>query len=217
MDLSQIYLYRMTHIGNITHILAKGITHKNPPEANPDYLPIGDRSLISIRESKQVKISNGNRAQSFGTITLGDFIPFYFDARMPMLYVIQHGGNYVEKASDREDVIYLVCRLNDIVQSGTKYYFSDGHATDVFTQFYDNLRIAELPAIIDWTAVKSIFWAGDDNLELKRKKQAEFLVADDIEQTNIYGFVCYNNMSKQRLTGMGVDANKIAVRPLYYF
>ena len=142
MDLSRIYIYRMTHIENIPHILANGITHKNSPDANPDYVTIGDKSLINTRATKQVKISNGNRAQSSGTITLGDFIPFYFGVRMPMLYVMQHGGNYVERTSAKEDIVYLVCKLSDIVKSVRDYYFSDGHATDVFTQFYDNSRIA---------------------------------------------------------------------------
>ncbi|MDR0738503.1 MAG: DUF4433 domain-containing protein, partial [Prevotellaceae bacterium] len=123
----------MTHIENIPHILKYGITHKSSPNANPDYVTIGDVSLIGTRATKQVKINNGNRAQSFGTITLGDFIPFYFGVRMPMLYVIQHGGNCIEKATPKEDIIYVVCKLSDVAESGSTYYFSDGHATDAFT------------------------------------------------------------------------------------
>ena len=52
---------------------------------------------------------------------------------------------------------------------------------------------------------------------LKRKKQAEFLVADDIAPENICGFVCYNETAKQGLTDMGVEGNKIAMRHNYYF
>ena len=64
--------------------------------ANSDYVTIGDRSLIDARATKSVNISNGNRSQSFGNITLGDFIPFYFGVRMPMLFVIQRGWNGVK-------------------------------------------------------------------------------------------------------------------------
>jgi hypothetical protein len=195
----------MTHIENIPHILKNGITHKNSPKANPDYVIIGDASLISTRATKQVSISNGNRFQPSGTIILGDFIPFYFGVRMPMLYVMQHGGNGVERATPKENIVYVVCNLKDIVESGTAYCFSDGHATDAFTLFYDNSKISELPAIIDWTAIKSVYWGGEDNLEIKRKKQAEFLVADDIAAQNLCGFVSYNDAAKQRLMNMGVD------------
>lgn len=39
-------IYRMTQIDNIPHILAKGITHPSGTSANPDYVSIGDTSLI---------------------------------------------------------------------------------------------------------------------------------------------------------------------------
>ena len=77
MELSQIYIYRMTHIENIPHILKRGITHKNSPDANTDYVSIGDISLIDTRSTKCVNISNGIRSESHGTIILGNFIPFY--------------------------------------------------------------------------------------------------------------------------------------------
>jgi hypothetical protein len=153
----------------------------------------------------------------FGTITLGDFIPFYFDVRMPMLYVVQNGGNGVERATSKENIVYVVCKLSDIVESNTTYYFSNGHATDAFTQFYDNSKIAELPTIIDWIAVKSAYWGGGDNLELKRKKQAEFLVANDIASQYLYGFECCNETAQQRLIEMSIDSNKVKVSPQAYY
>lgn len=84
MTLDNIYLYRMTHIGNIPHILSHGIVHSTSPKANPDYIAIGDKSLIDCRKSKTVEVAGEK-------IVLGDYIPFYFGVRMPMLYVIQHG------------------------------------------------------------------------------------------------------------------------------
>lgn len=92
MDLAQIKIYRMTHIDNIPHIREYGITHKNSKNANPDYVSIGDVSLISTRNSKQVDVTNGDLL-AFGncSIVLGNFIPFYFGIKMPMLYVVQHG------------------------------------------------------------------------------------------------------------------------------
>jgi hypothetical protein len=40
-DLSKTYLFRMTHIENIPHILRHGITHFSSHNANPDFVPIG--------------------------------------------------------------------------------------------------------------------------------------------------------------------------------
>ena len=149
MELSKIYIYRMIHIKNIMHILKYGITHKNSPNSNPDYISIGDKSMIDTRVKKSVNISNGNRSGPQETIMLGNFIPFYFGTRMPMLYVIQHGGNSVEKATPPQDIVYVVCKLSDIIGSGVTFYFSDGHALDHFSSFYNSSKVNELPNIVD--------------------------------------------------------------------
>jgi hypothetical protein len=125
----------MTHILNIPHIVVHGITHRTSSHANSHYVPIGDVSLISTRSSKEVQVSNGNVLTVGEIITLGDFIPFYFGVRMPMLYVVQNGGNFVVQATLPENIVYLTCLLSDIARSGYSYYFSDGHAMDLLTSF----------------------------------------------------------------------------------
>jgi hypothetical protein len=207
----------MTHIENIPHILSCGIVRKDSSNANPNYISIGDISLIDTRAKKSVNISNGNRSVRLKSVVLGDFIPFYFGIRMPMLYVAQHGGNYVEKATPPQDIVYTACNLNSIIQYGINFYFSDGHATDAFTLFYDSTKVTELSTIINWSAIKSSYWGGEDNLEVKRQKQAEFLSASDIPANLLHGFFCYNETAKQRLMEMGVDGEKIKNRPQDYF
>lgn len=205
----------MTHIENIPHILKHGVTHKESPCANPNYISIGDISLINNRVTRQVNVSNGNRRHSCGNIILGDFIPFYFGVRMPMLYVMQHGGNYVERATPPQDIVYVVCKLSDIISSGINFYFSDGHATDNLSLFYDSSKAIELPNIIDKNAITAKFWT--DNLDIKRKKQAEVLIANDIPASLLAGFICYNEIASQRLIRMNINADKIKVHPQAYY
>ncbi len=59
MPIDKIRLFRMTHIDNIPFILDNGITHRNSVNANPDYISIGDVSLIGTRNNKSVSITNG--------------------------------------------------------------------------------------------------------------------------------------------------------------
>lgn len=218
MELENTYIYRMTHIDNIPNILQTGITHKNSPNSNPNFMPIGDISLIDTRSTKRVRIDNGDILNfNAPTIILGDFIPFYFGIKMPMLYVIQNGGNFVKKATPAENIIYLACPINNIIQSGGVYYFSDGHATDSLSSFYDNTKINELPNIIDWNSIRAPFWGGQENLNIKRKKQAEFLVSDDLPGNFIIGFCCSNEETKVKLIGMSIQEDKIKVIPNAYY
>lgn len=218
MELKDIYLYRMTHIDNIPNILINGITHRNSPNSNPDFVSIGDVSLIHTRSTKTVRVDNGEGFNLHAqTITLGDFIPFYFGIKMPMLYVIQNGGNFVENTTPAKNIIYLACPVNKIIQSEGNYYFSDGHATDSLTSFYDSSKINELPNIIDWNSIKAPFWGGQENLNIKRKKQAEFLVSNDLPAQFIIGFCCYNEEAKEKLGKMGIEETKIKVTPGAYY
>jgi hypothetical protein len=99
-DLDKIYLYRMTHIENIPHILQYGITHSSSANANPHFVPIGDVSLISTRND--FILDNGKQ--------LGEYIPFYFGTRTPMLYVVQHGFKMVSP-TPAEKIVYVIFSL----------------------------------------------------------------------------------------------------------
>lgn len=219
MELNKVKLYRITHIENIPHILKYGITHKDSKNKNPNYKNIGDLSLIDVRSNKKVIIDNGefNSPNCGFNITLGDYIPFYFGVKMPMLYVAQHGGNFVERATPASDIVYLGCSVSKIISSKHIFYFSDGHATDMLTAFYDKSKIAELDRIIDWNSVRCSYWGGTENLNVKRKKQAEFLVSGDLSPDFIIAFGCYNEIAKCRLISLGIQNEKIKIIPQAYY
>jgi hypothetical protein len=216
MELVNVKIYRMTHIQNISHILLYGVTHRFSPNANPNYISIGNTDLINARAIKNVTVNNGNVFTNIGSISLGNFIPFYFGIKMPMLYMIQSGNNLVKKMHP-EDIIYITCKIIDILDLGISFYFSDGHATDRFTNFYDKSQITNLPNIIDWDAIKTPYWGGNENLDLKRKKQAEFLIGSDVMPQYFVDFGCYNAAVRDNLISLGIDAYKIKIVPNAYY
>lgn len=134
-----------------------------------------------------------------------------------MLYTIQIGGNFVANATPPQDIIYIACSLLSVLEHTETYFFSDGHATNHFSSFYDRTFIDHLPSIIDWNAVKATSWGGQDNLNIKRKKQAEFLTKEDVPADAIVGFGCYNERAKTNLMDMGVAEEKIKIIPNAYF
>lgn len=218
MSLGNVNIYRMTHIANVPYAMQHGITHKNSAKTNPDYVVIGDVSLIETRSRKQVSVFNGDDfSMDAETITLGDFIPFYFGVRMPMLYVMQHGGNFVEKATPPEDIVYLACSLSKVVEAQSRFYFTDGHATDGMTTFYDRSMVGQLTTLLDWNAIRAKYWSGEENLNTKRKKQAEFLAADDVPFDHVVRLACYNEAAKQKLLGFGIADSMIQVLPRIYY
>ena len=95
----------MTHVENIPHVLQHGITHRTSSKAKPAFTPIGDQSVITNRNT--FLLQNGRR--------LGEYIPFYFGVRTPMLYVIQKGYNAVAPLSP-ENIVYCVSSVQKIIE-----------------------------------------------------------------------------------------------------
>lgn len=206
VDFRKKYLYRMIHIENIHHVLQYGITHRTSPNANVDFIPIGDNSLISRRNS--IILNNGK--------LLGDYIPFYFGARSPMLYVIQKGFNGVKKTLP-ENIVYCITSVYEILISQIDFIFTDGHAIDSFSTEYSKNQINGIDDILDYTAINAFDWKDESDLDKKRRKEAEFLLSQDLSANHILGYICYNNNAKSKLLEYGIDEDKIVVKPNCYF
>src|SRR5690554_3698718 len=144
VDFMKKYLYRMIHIENIPHVLQYGITHRNSPNANKNFVPIGDNSLISRRNTRVV--NNGK--------LLGNYIPFYFGTRSPMLYVIQRGYNGVNRTVP-ENIVYCVTSVAEIINSQIDFLFTDGHAIDSFSTEYSKSQINNIESILDFNAINA--------------------------------------------------------------
>lgn len=117
-----IHIFRITHYSNLPHILENGLWTAQSDKANPNFEPIGDNSIISARKPISVPDPPGG--------DLSNFIPFYFGARSPMLYVIQKGFNGVTQRLP-DDIVYLVVPLKCILENNLEYCFTDGNARDL--------------------------------------------------------------------------------------
>ena len=196
----------MTHIENIPHIIDNGITHKNSVNSNSNYKAIGDNSLISTRASYIMPNND----------VLGEYIPFYLGVRTPMLYVIQKGYNGVTSVHPK-NIVYCVSNIQKILDDDLDFVYTDGHATDNFTTYYQPEHILHIQSQVDFDAVSATFWKDETDLDLKRRKEAEFLIKQDLPYKSIIGFVTFDKVSKNKLLAFGIQENKVVVKPNFYF
>lgn len=206
VDFNKVYLFRMTHIENIPHILKYGITHPESEFANVEYIGIGDQSIIETRKDK-VLIDDKK---------IGDFIPFYFAKRTPMLLVVQTGYNGVSKVHP-SNIVYCVSSIQKIIDSGNDFVFTDGHAINGLSTVHRKEEIENLFEIIDEKAIKSNQWSDENDLDLKRRKEAELLLIGDLGVDFIIGYAVYDEGAKNRLIDFGVNEKKIIVKKDYYY
>ena len=199
------YVFRLTHIDNIKYIMSKGLVRASSPLRDENYVSIGDVQVIQVRKDRK-----------FQGYQLSDFMPFYFGPRSPRLYVIQHGYNGVRKVKP-EDIVYCVVRIEDIIKNDIDCIFTDGHALSSLTNYYYKSSLANLNNIVNYDDVYSTFWNIEDDPDLKRRKEAELLINEDLPAQYIRGIVVYNDKAKEYLINLGVAAELIVVMPGYYF
>lgn len=196
----------MTHIANVSHILLHGVTHRNSTKANPNFVPIGDPSLISTRDS--FLLDNGN--------LLGEYVPFYFGTRMPMFYVIQKGYNGVT-VTEAKDIVYCVTSVQRVIDTKLEFVYTNGHAVDSFSSQFEPQDVFDIENQVDFQAVKVNDWKDPSDLDLKRRMQAEFLLLGDLPFEAVLGFIVRNKEAKNQLLDFGVAENQIKIITNAYF
>lgn len=176
-----VKLYRIVHVDNLEYLLMHGMCNREHPDADPDYINIGDNDLIRNRHNYQVRINPPGGE-------LGEYVPFYFGRLSPMLLRIKTGSNGI-KAIPQKNIVYIVCKLDTVVGECEEWCFTDGHAKNKITTFYNSLD--ELNEVY-WNKVDQRYWRNtEDDFDMMRHKQAEFLVRFRVPISCIFAFVTY--------------------------
>lgn len=182
-----VRVFRIVHIDNVEYLLTHGMYTRHHELADPGYINIGDSNLISQRNNYPVAINppNGN---------LGEYVPFYFGPLSPMLLNIKTGYRGVTKRP-QDEIVYIVCKVNTIVEHCNDWCFTDGHAKDkMVTSFYNSLEDLDK---IHWNVVDLRYWRPIEDFEDRQvRKQAEFLVKNHVPVNCICGIVVLNETRK---------------------
>lgn len=205
-------IYHITHIDNLPSILKQGclLANSQLQQINIQYQDVAHGQIQDVRARKPVNCCVGG--------TLHDYVPFYFSPRSPMLYAI-HTGSVAQYQGGQQKMLHFVTSVEAIAAQNLDFAFTDGHATKAFTRFYDSL--ADLPEAIDWAVVRSWSWKDtNDDMDRKRRKQAEFLVHRTVPWSLIDSIGVINSTIRQevqKILGNNVHAPRIKIVPDWYY
>lgn len=168
-------IHHMTHIEHLPRIIAEGglVCDSEAQRRGLCSRSIAYSGIKARRAVTPVQNLRGEAVAAGGM--LGDYVPFYFCNRSPMLGAIKQRAIDDPTVAQR-DVIYLVSSTEAVAGTDLTWCFTDGHGIEGFTDFYQDLNDVDR---VDWDAVRTWRWGGkwlSQNPDVKRKKQAEFLV-----------------------------------------
>lgn len=188
MEYIDHHILRLIHFDNLEDVLKNGMYSKNSGHIIPSYVNIGDTTLIKQRETFKVRIAPPNGY-------LGDYVPFYFAGHAPMLLNIKTGNRGVLQ-KPQEELLYVVCKISDILEHCHEWCFTDGHAKNHLTKFFNN---TDDLSQLDWNMISKQFWHDtEEDMDRMRRKQAEFLVKGHVPAQCIRGLIVLNQEQEDK-------------------
>ncbi len=160
-------IYRLIHVDSLHICLRRSGLHA-PNHTSDDGLVYKTIHNVDIQAARRVTyIPCGPQG------VIHDYVSFYFGYLSPMLLQLktERVPGYNE---GQEPLIYLISTAQAVRDAEVNFVFSDGHGIAAFTDWYDDL--ADLDKV-DWDMVYQRYWPDTvDDMDRKRRKQAEFLV-----------------------------------------
>lgn len=116
---------------------------------------------------------------------VGEFVPFYYCPRSPMLYVVNKGSTGRESGCQKT-ILHLVSSMAAGIAMGRPWAISDGNAGAAYPSFYGDFQTGM--GAIDWKAVQATDWRTVTN-----QKSVEFLVHKFFPWSGIESIGCYDS------------------------
>jgi ssDNA thymidine ADP-ribosyltransferase, DarT len=200
----QIPIYHITDVENLPGILASGGLRSDAAMAEHDRAVIG---YGHIKQRRMTEI----RVDCCGGRFVGEFVPFYFCPRSPMLFTVDR-GNTGRPPGCQRTIVHLVSTVAAAISQNRPWAISDGNAGAFHTVFSSELiALSQL----DWEAIRATQWQGRTH-----QKSAEFLLADFFDWSRVCAVGCQNAATALQVGNLLTDClNRptVSVEPDWYY
>jgi hypothetical protein len=200
-------IYHFTDIDNLKGIFEAG--ELRCYRVAPTAVDVGNQSIKANRSRRLVNC--GPRGM------VGDYVPFYYAPRSPMLFSIKC-GNVEGVSPDQRRLVYLVTSTEAIYSAGLACVMSDGNAATMITKFGDDPE--DLDMEVDWELMKERIWRNTpEDPDRVRRRMAEFLVHEAVPLELISGVAVINTQIRKFVASLATEhrcETTVAIRPNWY-
>jgi hypothetical protein len=209
------WIVHFTHVENLRSIVTDGtLTCDRQARQGRIQVEVGDAGIKLTRRNRTVPVDPGG--------CVGDYVPFYFAPRSPMMYRIacDHRDGVDGRYPDGDrPLAYLATTVGAIVGAELPWVVTDGNAATATTRFGTTLH--DLQTMVDWPLMREKVWRNTpDDPDRQRRRMAEFLVHGAVPLTLIRQVAGYSEEHVGRiragLAGHALAAG-ILVRPAWYY
>ena len=204
-------LYHFTHISNLASIAEDGLYSDAQIEASSRKpTEVGNADVKQRRRELRVPLPPGG--------WVADYVPFYFAARSPMLYIISK-GDVPTYSGGQDEIVYLVTSVEKVLDEHLRFVFTDRNAALRIAGYGD--KLADLDDYVDWDLMEGLMWNNtDEEPDRQERRMAEFLVHGHVPWTAFMGVAGRDDdkcrQAEQALSSVGIETT-VRPRPNWYF
>lgn len=198
-------LYHFTHISNLASIADDGLLSDARIEASGKApREVGNASVKQLRRRLAVPLAPGG--------CVADYVPFYFAARSPMLYIISK-GDVPTYSGGQDEVVYLVTSIESAVEEHLHFVFTDRNAALGFARYGTTCRT--WTTTWDWELMEARMWHDTaEEPDRQERRMAEFLVHGRVPWSAFVGVAaCTEEVCRQAERALGSVGLEIPIRP----
>jgi hypothetical protein len=204
-DPATTLIYHITDVENLPDILTDGRLLSDARMVNRNPAVMIGYDHIKLRRLKE------NRVECCGNRFVGEFVPFYFCPRSPMLYTVNIGKTGRPPGCQRT-IVHLVSTVEAGLLLDKQWAISSGNAGAYHTTYRSEVSALES---LGWEAIEARNWQGKTHL-----KSAEFLVHGAFPWASVHRIGCYNSKVADEVRSMLKECQHIPaiqVQPEWYY
>ncbi|MGL5851228.1 MAG: type II toxin-antitoxin system toxin DNA ADP-ribosyl transferase DarT [Phycicoccus sp.] len=207
------WLFHITRIERLASVVEQGLLADSVCVARGiSGVALGNADIKSRRAVRAVPCGSEG--------VVGDYVPFYFAPRSPMLNTISRGNISVE-AADQEQIIYLMTTTQHIAAQGMSYVTTDRNAVYATAAFREDDAALDEPGHVDWDLMQAKMWNNDaEHPDRRERRMAECLVHHRVAWEALLGVAARSPAGKATVDGTLTTLGRSLrtyVRPTWYF
>lgn len=208
-----IRIYHFTPIDHLPSIMRDGLLPDAESRANGSVTREAGEPAIKERRRRRV-VPVGRRGM------VGDYVPFYFAPRSPMLFRIAKGG-VPSYTGTQGDLIYLCSTVERLEDLGLPVVLTDRNAVLDYARFAEDRTMWSAEGFVDWHLMTATYWNDTDEYpDRKERRMAECLVHRVVPWDAILAVGAFEEARKtdvERLLAAQAHVPPVHVRRDWYF
>jgi hypothetical protein len=202
-------IVHFTHVSHLPTVASQGLLC-DTSAGGLMTTEVGNRGIKDHRRRRHVDVGAGG--------VVGDYVPFYFAPRSPMLSAIYH-ERVPEYTEGQDPIVYLVTSVERLIELGLAPVFTDRNAALAVAEM--SAELSALDDLVDWELMEATWWNNTpEDPERRERRMAECLVHQRVPWEAFVGVVTRTEGRRTEaddlLATVGISTTVVS-RPEWYF